>query len=127
MPRSRPERLAHDASATLVQGLSEAKRAEVRAIFEANRGQNRALWNTVRERRAEVTRLLEAEAFEQPAYVAAMTRLIEAEAKARTAAQGTFAAVAAVLTPKERRDFLTTHRQLRQQMIGHQREGRRER
>ena len=63
-------------------------------------------------------KLLESEAFDQAAYVAAMTRLIDAEGKARIASQPTFAAVAAVLSPKERQDFLATHRQIRHQLLG---------
>jgi uncharacterized membrane protein len=99
------------------------KRAQIRAIFETHRGQNRALWQAVRERRADVTKVLEAEPFDKAAYVAAMTRLIDAEAKARGAAQPTFAEVAETLSPKERQDFLTAHRQLRQQVLGPMREG----
>jgi uncharacterized membrane protein len=124
LPPGIAARLAQDATAPLVKELSEAKKAQVRVIFEARRGQNRALWQTVRERRAEVAKVLEAETFDQAAYVAAMTRLIETEAKARITAQPTFAEVAAVLSPKERQDFLTTHRQLRQQLVGSQRESR---
>lgn len=127
LPPGIAARLAQDATAPLLKELSEAKRAQIRAIFEAHRGQNRALWQAVRERRAEVTKVLEADPFNQATYAAAMSRLIETEAKARSAAQPTFAEVAAVLSPKERQDFLATHRQLRQQLIGAQREGRRER
>ena len=66
---------------------------------------------------------MEAEPFDRQAYVAAMTGLIEAESVARTAAQPTFAEVAARLSQQERRDFLATHRQLRQQLMGPAREG----
>lgn len=109
--------VAQRVAAPLVQELSEAKRAQIRSIFEANRGQNRALWLTVRERRAEVAKILEAESFDKSAYVAAMTKLIDAESKARTASQPTFAAVAEVLSPQERRDFIKTHRHLRQHLL----------
>ena len=127
LPPGIAARLAQDATAPIVKELSEEKRARMRAIFEASRGRNRTLWQAVRERRNEVSKLLEAEPFDQAAYVSGMTGLIEAEAKARTAAQPTFAEVAAVLSPKERRDFLATHRQLRQQLIAPLRDGRRER
>ena len=123
LPPGMAARLAQDASAPLVRDLSPEKRAQVRAIFETHRGQNRVLWQAVRERRAEVTKVLEAELFDQPGYVSAMTRLIETEAKARSAAQPTFAEVAAVLSAKERQDFLNAHRQLRQQLLGPDREG----
>lgn len=116
-------RLAQEASIPLMRDLSPEKRAQVRRIFETHRGQNRALWQAVRERRTEVTRVLESEPFDKVAYVASMTRLIEAEAKARSAAQPTFAEVAAALSAKERQDFLATHRQLRQQLLGPAREG----
>ena len=115
-------RVTHDASASLARELSPQKRAEVRAVFEAAQGKNRALWVTVRERRAEVVKQLEAEPFDRQAYVAAMTGLIEAESVARTAAQPTFAEVAARLSQQERHDFLATHRQLRQQLMGPPRE-----
>lgn len=126
LPPGIAARLAQDAAAPLLKELSEAKKAQIRSIFEARRGQNRALWQAVRERRTEVTKALEAEPFNPPNYAAAMSRLIEAEAKARISAQPTFAEVAAVLSPKERQDFLASHRQLRQQLIGQQREGLRE-
>lgn len=126
LPPGIAARLAQDAAAPLLKDLSEAKKAQIRTIFEARRGQNRALWQAVRERRTEVGKALEAEPFNPPTYAAAMSRLIEAEAKARISAQPTFAEVAAVLSPKERQDFLASHRQLRQQLIGQQREGLRE-
>ena len=124
LPPGMANRLAQEASAPLLHTLSAQKRTEIRAIFETSRGHNRAQWQAVRERRAEVAHVLEADPFDKNAYVAAMTRLIEAEAKARVASQGTFADVAATLSASERRDFLATHRQLRQQLIGQNREGR---
>ncbi len=126
LPPGIAARLAQDAAAPLLKDLSEAKKAQIRTIFEAHRGQNRALWQAVRERRTEVTKALDAQPFDQAIYAAAMSRLIEAEAKARISAQPTFAEVAAVLSPKERQDFLATHRQLRQQLLAPQREGQRE-
>ena len=117
LPPGIAARLAQGASAPVLQELSPERRAEIRAIFERHRGEHRALWNTVRERRMEVTKALEAEPFDKAGYVAAMAKFIEAEATARSAAQPTFADVAAVMTAKERRDFLTTHRQLRQQLM----------
>jgi uncharacterized membrane protein len=116
-------RLAQDASVPLMRKLTPERRAEIRSIFEAHRGANRALWSAVRERRGEVTKVLESEPFDKAAYAAAMKRLIEAEASARSAAQPVFAEVAAILSAKERQDFLATHRQLRQEVLGPRRDG----
>lgn len=123
LPPGMGNRLAQGASTPLIHELTPEKRTELRRIFETYRGQNRPLWQAVRERRAEVTKALEAEAFDKGAYVSAMARLIEAEAKARTAAQPTFAEVAAALSARERHDFLTNHRQLRQQLMAGPRDG----
>ena len=124
LPPGIANRLAHEASAPLLRDLSAEKRMQIRAIFETSRGSNRAVWQAVRERRAEVTHVLEANPFDKAAYVAAMTRLIEAEAKARVSSQGTFGDVAATLSVRERQDFLANHRLLRQQIVGPNREGR---
>ena len=123
LPPGIAARLAQDAAAPLVRGLSPEKRAQMRAIFETHRGRNRAMWQAVRDHRSEVTKALDADPFDKAAYVTAMTGLIDAEAKARTAAQPTFAEVAATLSAKERQDFLLAHRQLRQQLLGPGREG----
>jgi uncharacterized membrane protein len=117
LPPGLAARLARGASTPLINDLTPEKRTEIRGIFERHRGENRALWATVRERRAEVTKALEAEPFDKSAYVSAMSRFIEAEAVARSSAQPTFADVAAVLSAKERKDFVSTHRQLRQQLV----------
>ena len=100
-----------------IRDLTPEKRDRLRAILESRRGQNRPLWQSVRERREEVGRVLAAEPFDQAAYVAAAARLIEAEGRARAAAQPVFGEMAAQLTAAERHDFLTTQRQLRQELL----------
>ena len=107
-----------------LRDLTPDKRDQLRAILEANRGQNRNLWVAVRERREDLAKVLAAEPFDQAAYVASATRLIEAEARARTAAQPTFAQIAAVLSARERQDFLATQRQLRQELLRQSPDGR---
>lgn len=111
-------RMHHGGPAAFVRDLSPERRDELRGIFERHRGEHRALWQALRDRHADVKKALETEPFDKTAYVATMTRFIEAEAAARTAVQPTFAEIAAALTLAERRDFVINQRHIRQQLLG---------
>jgi uncharacterized membrane protein len=59
----------------------------------------------VRLARDETLKMLTAEPFDKPRFLAAQARLLDAENRARAAVQGLYAELAQHLTPEERRGF----------------------
>ena len=92
--------------------LPPERRAAIQKIFESHRGEFREYRQEIRRKRDDVDRVLQAEPFDQKAYIAAINQALDVSQKMRLAVQPMFAEVAALMTPAERREFVKFQGQL---------------
>ena len=85
--------------------LSPAQQKELSELTEQQRQNVRPLRRQLREVRDEVVRELAAEPFDKNRFQAAQSRLLVADQKAREAVHLLYAAIAANMSPAERRGF----------------------
>jgi uncharacterized membrane protein len=86
--------------------LPPARQEEINARTQEQRQHVRPLRRQLREAREEVVQVLVAEPFDKGRFEAAQARLLIADQKARDAVHLLFAALAAQMTPEERRGFV---------------------
>jgi uncharacterized membrane protein len=100
---------AADDAARLARKLPAERRQALRAVFDKHREGFRPFIEAVREARKGVEAASAADPFDKEKFIAALTVLQDAEAKAREARRPMAADMAAVLTPEERKRFLNIH------------------
>ena len=87
--------------------LAPERRQEIWTTIVPERRALRPFRQEAQQARNEMFRILAAEPFDKAAYIAAHRRVLDVESKARQTAEGMFAKIAEMLTPEERRDYLT--------------------
>jgi uncharacterized membrane protein len=103
---------AADDFTVFARKLPSERRQALRAIFDKHREEFRPNFLAIQEARKGLAAALSAEPFDKEKFIAALTTLQEAEAKARAARRAMTAEMAAALTPEERRRFLNVHGRL---------------
>lgn len=109
-------RAADDAN-RFARKLPPERRQALRAIFEKHRDTLRPLVEAVQEARKGVEAASAAEPFDKDKFIAALTALQDAEAKARAARRPMAAEMAAILTADERKRFLNIHGGLQRELV----------
>jgi uncharacterized membrane protein len=97
-----------------LRNMPEERRQKLRSVLGERHREIAPRLKALREQRREAARLLEAEPFDKKAFVDAMTRYIDAEAKVRAEMQPIIAEAAGQMTAEERRAFLRQRRHWRQ-------------
>ncbi|KAB2851300.1 MAG: periplasmic heavy metal sensor [Hyphomicrobiaceae bacterium] len=105
-----------DDATRFARKLPAERRQALRAIFEKHREEFRPLVTAVQEARKGVEATLSAEPFDKDKFIAALAALQEAESKARASRRPMAAEMAAILTPEERKRFMSIHGGLQREL-----------
>lgn len=87
--------------------LSGERRGEVRSLVVSERPRLMPLRRALQQARRDAARALQADPFDKEAFRAAQLAVIEADVKLRRETTALIATVASVLTPAERRQFMS--------------------